>query len=364
MLKSFILLFTCCLVFTSGTALAQCSGSNLAAPYNSNNSNKGVMFNLTAANTVTILCFDANLPVLSVGGYEIYYKTGTYVGYETNAASWTLLGSAGGILSIGLNLGTALNIPVNLIIPAGQTYGFYITASSALLSTGLLTTSNSGYSTIASNANLSILGGEGVSYPFSSVTANRSFNGTVHYSLGTVLPVTFTQFNASTMNQFALLEWEMESEANTNFYEIERSADGVNWEKLIITNASGNESSTHLKYQEVDYNPLDGINYYRLSQTDNNGNHVNLQTVSWKKVQDFNNNELNIFPNPGKDIVRVFANPAELRELRIFDAIGQNISESIEVKGCSGYTELNFGSSKPGLFIVKTKTLSKRVMIE
>ncbi len=366
MLKSIILPVACCLVLAPDTTLAQCagSGSNLVAPYASNSSNKGVMFNITATNTVTIFCFDANLPALSIGGYEIYYRSGTYVGSETNAAGWTLLGSAGSILSIGLNEETPLTIPVNLIMTAGQTYGFYITASNPILSTGLLTTSNAGYGTINSNADISILGGAGITYPFGTVTANRSFNGTVRYAPGVVLPVTFKDFNASSMNQFALLEWRMESEANTNFYSIERSSDGTNWEEIIITEASeGDGSSAHL-YQEIDYNPQEGINYYRLSQTDNDGNRVDLQTVSWKKVTDFSEGELNAFPNPGKEVVRIFANSAELKELQVFNAMGQNISENIEIRNYNGYSELHFGQSKPGLVIVKAKTLSKRLMIE
>ena len=117
------------------------------------------MFDISATNTVTIYCFDANLPVLSIGGYEVYYKTGSYVGSENASGSWTLLGSAGSILSIGLNSATPLSIPVNVTIPAGQKYGFYITASNPILSTGLLTTTNAGYATISSNADMAIMGG-------------------------------------------------------------------------------------------------------------------------------------------------------------------------------------------------------------
>lgn len=322
------------------------------------------MFDITATNTVTIFCFDANLPALSIGGYEIYYRTGTYVGSETNSASWTLLGSAGSILSIGLNSETPLTIPVNLIISAGQTYGFYITASNPILTTGLLTTTNSGYGVISSDSDISILGGSGISYPFGTVTANRSFNGTVRYSPGITLPVTFTEFNASSMNQFALLKWRMESEANLNFYAIERSSDGIKWEELMVIDASDGDGSH--TYQEVDYNPLNGINYYRLSQTDNNGNRTDLQTVSWKKELSTDQSDLSIFPNPGKEVIRIVANPSELKELQVFNVLGQNVSESVEIKTLDGYSELHFDPSKSrsGLFIVKTKTLSKRLLIE
>lgn len=365
MLKSTLLSLACCLVFVPHTFFAQCTGvgSNVVAPYASNSSNKGVMFNVTATNTVTILCFDANLPVLSIGGYEIYYKSGSYVGSENNAASWTLIGAAGSILSLGLNLGTPIAIPVNLILPAGETYAFYITASNPILSTGLLTTTNVGYGAISSNSDLTIFGGVGITYPFNTVTANRSFNGTLRYSPTSVLPLSFKEFNASSMNQFALLEWETETESNTNFFEIERSSDGATWEQLLVTDALG-QSSTPKKYQEVDYNPSEGVNYYRLSQTDNNGNRIELQTVSWKREVNFEQGDLNVFPNPGKEVVRVFANPGELKEIQILNAIGQNVSENVAINHCNGYVEVHLESAEPGMFIIKTKTLTKMLMVE
>ncbi|MNU74302.1 hypothetical protein D3C71_637990 [compost metagenome] len=165
------------------------------------------------------------------------------------------------------------------------------------------------------------------------------------------------------MNQFALLEWETESEANTNFFEIERSSDGTNWEQLVVTDAFG-QSTTPKKYQEVDYNPSEGVNYYRLSQTDNNGNRIELQTVSWKREAPFEEGDINVFPNPGKEVVRVFADPVELKEIQILNAIGQNVSENVAINPCNGYVEIHFGSSQPGMFIIKTKTLTKMLVVE
>lgn len=365
MLKPTILSLACCLVIDSVSTFAQCtgSGSNLVAPYASNSSNKGVMFNITATNSVTIHCFDANLPALSIGGYEIYYKVGSYVGSETNAANWTLLGAAGSILSIGLNVETPLTIPVNLILPAGQTYGFYITASNPILSTGLLTTTNAGFGAISTNGDVVISGGAGITYPFGTVTSNRSFNGTLRYSVNSVLPLSFKEFNASSMNQFALLEWETETESNTSFFEIERSVDGTNWEQLVVTNAFGH-STTPKKYQEVDYDPSEGVNYYRLSQTDKNGNRTELQTISWKRETDLDEGAINVFPNPGKEVVRVFADPVELKEIQVLNTVGQSVSENVAINHCKGYVEVHFGTAQPGVFIIKTKTLTKRLVVE
>ncbi|WP_052592332.1 T9SS type A sorting domain-containing protein [Aureispira sp. CCB-QB1] len=156
--------------------------NNLVAPYNSNNGQRGCMFDLTAANTVTINSFDANLYAGTTANYEIYYRAGTHVGSENNAGAWTLLGGATGITSVGNNLPTSLPIPVGVTIPAGQTYSFYITND---FGGGTSYTDGTAVGNfLASDANLTIYEGVGKSYPFGLTFAVRNFNGTIHYSTG------------------------------------------------------------------------------------------------------------------------------------------------------------------------------------
>ncbi len=360
MLKSTFLSFTCYLLIGSQAFFAQCtaSGSDLVAPYASNASNKGVMFDISATNTVTIFCFDANLPALSIGGYEVYYKTGSYVGSENTAANWTLIGSAGSILSIGLNSATPLSIPVNLVIPAGETFGFYITASNPILSTGLLTTTNAGYSTITSNGDMAVMGGIGITYPFNTITANRSLNGTIHFTQGSALPVEFIDFSAIKINQYALLEWGTESENNSNYFEIERSANGMDWNRLLTTKAAG-ESTTPKEYQEIDLQPLEGISYYRLNQYDFDGAKTVLKSVSFNNELEIGANEIRVFPNPVTERVRVFGDKTELENLFILNSIGQDISKDLTITSYNGYSEVYFRDQQAGVFIIKSKTNSQ-----
>ncbi len=316
------------------------------------------MFDITATNTVTISCFDANLPALSVGGYEVYFKTGTYVGFETNAASWTLLGSEGSLLSIGLNLATPISVPVNKTILAGQTYAFYITASNPILSTGVLTTTNSGYSAITSNSDLTVYGGAGITYPFGTVTANRAFNGTVHYILGDPLPVEFLDFTAVKVDQSVLLEWETESEHHSDYFEVERSLNGIDWNRLLTVKGAG-ESSVKEIYQKMDDNPLDGISYYRLNQYDFDGTKTSLKTISFNNKVEIGENDIRIFPNPIIDRFRVFGNQSELETLKVFNSVGEDISGSLTMTCHEGFTDVVFKDQVEGVFILKSKTNSQ-----
>lgn len=158
--------------------------NNLTAPYNSNNGQRGCMFDLTAANTVTIDRFEANTYAGTTGNYEIYYRAGTHVGFENNAGAWTLLGSASGVTSAGNNLPTALPIPVGVTIPAGQTYSFYITND---FGAGVSYTDGTAVGNfLASDANLTIYEGVGKSYPFGLTFNVRNFNGDIYYTAGGV----------------------------------------------------------------------------------------------------------------------------------------------------------------------------------
>ncbi|KUJ59173.1 hypothetical protein AR687_24510, partial [Flavobacteriaceae bacterium CRH] len=176
MKKLYILLF---LLVAVVQAQAQCY--SLATPYNSNNSNKGEMFNIvTGATSVNITSFDVNLIQGSTGNYEIFYKVGSYIGSETNAVAWTSLGTATAS-SLGFDIPSPIPIVFNVNIPANSTYGFYITATEASNTSGIRYTNNSGYTNVASDAYITIAGGIGNAYSFSTNYNNRSFNGTPHY---------------------------------------------------------------------------------------------------------------------------------------------------------------------------------------
>lgn len=360
MLKFTILSFTCYLLIGPQSLFAQCTnvGSNLVAPYASDNSNEGVMFDISATNTVTIFCFDVNLPASSTGSYEVYYKVGSYIGSENTSDDWTLAGSSGSVGSNGSDTPTPLTIPIDIVILSGETYGFYITASSPIVTNSVLTTSNGGYSAISSDADITIMGGIGVTYPFSTVTANRSLNGTVHFSSGDVLPVEFTDFSAIKVNQSALLEWRTESEKNSDYFEIERSSNGKDWNRLLTAKASG-ESSSPLEYQEIDPEPLEGISYYRLNQYDLDSAKTILKMVSFNNELEIGANEIRVFPNPSTEKVRVFGDKTELQDLKIFNSIGQDISKDLTIMCYNGYSEVYFRDQQEGIFVIKSKTNSQ-----
>ncbi|XOV69111.1 MAG: T9SS type A sorting domain-containing protein [Fluviicola sp.] len=146
------------------------------------NNHRGNMFDIVATNTVTIESFDAH--PMGNTDFEIYYKTGTYQGSETNAGAWTLLGSATGVIAQPMGTPTPIPINIGVTIPAGQTYAFYVTSTNTAVSLNYTDGSAVG-NVYASDANLQFLEGAGMEYPFAaggSTFSPRVWNGNIHYS--------------------------------------------------------------------------------------------------------------------------------------------------------------------------------------
>jgi hypothetical protein len=82
-----------------------------------------------------------------------------------------------------------------------------------------------------------------------------------------VLPVSFVSFSARKENKAVILNWKTATETNNKGFEIQRSADGVNWSTIGFAEGSIN-SYTEKSYQYKDAIPFAGKNFYRLAQVD------------------------------------------------------------------------------------------------
>lgn len=84
----------------------------------------------------------------------------------------------------------------------------------------------------------------------------------------TPLPVELIEFKANKYNKTTQLSWKTASEKNNKSFIIEKSTNGVEFQEIgrIMTNMP---NSTSIKtYQFIDFYPTEGINYYRLKQSD------------------------------------------------------------------------------------------------
>ncbi len=101
------------------------------------------------------------------------------------------------------------------------------------------------------------------------------------------LPVELISFNGINLGNKNELKWTTAAETDNDYFVIQRSADGNNFESLKEIPGAGN-STSRVDYSFIDTNPFEGINYYRLKQVDFSGNYrySEIITLKYEKIQD------------------------------------------------------------------------------
>jgi hypothetical protein len=111
---------------------------------------------------------------------------------------------------------------------------------------------------------------------------------------GNPLPIQMSSFSALLQNKKVNVNWTTQTEVNNDFFTVERSADNVAFTPIGTVDGSGNSSETR-NYAFTDNQPLKGVSYYRISQTDYDGrvSRTNAVAVNNKVSLSFA-----IYPNP------------------------------------------------------------------
>lgn len=114
----------------------------------------------------------------------------------------------------------------------------------------------------------------------------------------TVMPIELLSFDAGIEGSDVNIDWTTTSELNNDFFTIERSRDGKEYEIVGTVDGAGN-SDESLSYSFTDRNPMAGKSYYRLKQTDFDGKFeyfapvlVNYTTSTSEELM------LSVYPNP------------------------------------------------------------------
>ena len=112
------------------------------------------------------------------------------------------------------------------------------------------------------------------------------------------LPIELLFFDAQMNGKVVDIFWSTSTEINNDYFTVERSPDAVVFSELAKVKGAGNSSQT-LHYNAVDANPLSGISYYRLKQTDFDGNYTYSNIVAIEQsTDDILGINFSVFPNP------------------------------------------------------------------
>jgi hypothetical protein len=149
-----------------------------------------------------------------------------------------------------------------------------------------------------------------------------------------ILPVELLNFHASVKDKNVELRWTTSSEENNKYFTIERSKDATSFEYVTDVPGAGN-STTSLRYNSMDTHPYEGISYYRLKQTDYDGNskYSYIISVEFKfgaigEIQVF-------YPSPNLVTFNVNCDPDREINYMIYDVTGKEMTSGkfVSVKG-------------------------------
>lgn len=183
-------------------------------------------------------------------------------------------------------------------------------------------------------------------------TVNCSNNG---------LPIELLGFETNARNNGeVLLSWITLTETDNDYFTIERSANGLDWNEIQQIKGAGN-SKEILYYRYIDPYPLPGISYYRLKQTDLDG------SFSYSKIQSAQTRQskqtLTIrYSNTNAHQITIEGSPESLSTLRVYNHLGQTFTTQVAIQSIHpSKITMDLTQLPSGVYFVRSPMTAVRV---
>ena len=177
---------------------------------------------------------------------------------------------------------------------------------------------------------------------------------------GGPLPLTFINFNGILKNNETELTWTTANEINNKGFEAEKSTDSKNFLAIGFIKSKGN-TAAETNYDFTDAAVQEGMNYYRLKQTDKDGNFIYSSIIKIAYTNG-NANTITIAPNPFSNNTSIsFILPQSQKvAIQIFDMNGRLIKTIANSQMQAGVHQLTWNTTNengtavaPGMYYLK-----------
>ncbi len=160
------------------------------------------------------------------------------------------------------------------------------------------------------------------------------------------VPVELSSFNAYDVRGQVNIEWSTSTETNNRGFEIQKSADGQNYNTVGFIKGHGTSTEAH-SYNFVDKNVVNGTVSYRLKQVDFNGAFVYSDVVTVNVDAPATYQLSQNFPNPFNPTTQIsFALPVDAGvKISVYNALGQEMSKVVNNTFTAGSHTINFNAS-------------------
>ena len=196
---------------------------------------------------------------------------------------------------------------------------------------------------------------EGFNNNSAKLTPESLFEQQLYDRLSGVVPVQLINFEVIKKEQSVCLSWTTASENNNNQFFIEQSTNGVDF--ITIGLVKGNGTTVSLSsYKFEDTKPANGMNYYRLRQTDNNGK----ITFSNVKSIKFTHGGIEILSNPVHDFITIRIDDIAEVYIRMYNANGQQVLSG----KLNGQQRFDISKFPSGIYFIKTSSAKEGKFIK
>ncbi len=169
-------------------------------------------------------------------------------------------------------------------------------------------------------------------------------------SIQSALPVSLLSFQAMPLEKQVKVSWSTSSEIGNDFFTVQKCLDGKSWSVIGIVD--GVENSTQVNnYTFMDKAPVNGIQYYRLIQTDINGNSTTSDIVS-VNLSGALSNSITLYPNPIEGMVNItLSESSSNTSITIFNSLGMKVMELNNQSG--NLYSLDMTSFEKGIYTIE-----------
>ena len=155
-----------------------------------------------------------------------------------------------------------------------------------------------------------------------------------------------------------LLQWRTATEQNNRGFELQRSANGIDFSSIafVPTKANGGNSNAEVSYQFVDKRPMAAGGYYRLKQVDFDGKFTYSSIVFIKGEPVTELSISSLYPNPAQSQLNVLLqSPAAQKvQLIITDLAGKIVQlQTLQLQKGDNNKTVNVAALAKGIYVVK-----------
>lgn len=164
------------------------------------------------------------------------------------------------------------------------------------------------------------------------------------------LPIELLAFAANCEDEQVVLRWSTDSELNNDFFTIESSLNASDWNTAATIDGAGT-TTTLTNYVWTDLsNPGRGM-YYRLSQTDENGQTM-IHDIDYLENCSLPENAVSVYPNPAKRIVHILTE-AKVTGITVMNPEGKVIGLPVDLE----LNQIDFNEIPNGVYFIRITTI-------